>query len=40
MFQKKWIKKYILANLKDEDPNFNSTITPFNYVVDLEFFSS
>lgn len=30
----------MIANLKDEDSNFNSTITTFKYVVNLEVFSS
>jgi hypothetical protein len=40
ILEKYGLKKNIIADLKDEGSNFNSTITPFKYVVNLENFSS
>ncbi len=39
-FRKNGLKKNIIADLKDKDSNFNSTTTPFKYVVNSKKISS
>jgi hypothetical protein len=38
-FRQNGLNKNIIADLKDDSSNFNSTITPFKYVVNSKFFS-